>query len=209
MNMPLRYIVRGSKHMSTPSTSSPAVTRADVVQALITVGVAPGDTVFAHSSLRAFGHVGGGADTVIDALMEAVGPAGIDLDGADRVGFLSVFRTVLTFLPGRADAADEVDAGIGLRRQFGGLFAIAGAEVLACHGTLRRSRPFLNATNEQFQVRTVAKQAANTDLFYTRSIIPLPDSRPIAFLKPGYSKQVRPSFRLLQGLVSTYKHIFI
>ena len=74
--MPLRYIVRGSKHMSTPSTSSPAVTRADVVQALITVGVAPGDTVFAHSSLRAFGHVGGGADTVIDALMEAVGPAG-------------------------------------------------------------------------------------------------------------------------------------
>lgn len=53
-----------------------SVTRADIVAGLRQVGIAPGDLVFAHSSLSAFGHVEGGADTVVDALLEAVGPEG-------------------------------------------------------------------------------------------------------------------------------------
>ena len=62
--------------MNTPSNSSPAITGAEIAKALATIGIAPGDTVFAHSSLRAFGYVEGGADAVIDALTEAVGPTG-------------------------------------------------------------------------------------------------------------------------------------
>ncbi|MGI8525344.1 MAG: hypothetical protein ACR2K5_04075 [Pseudolabrys sp.] len=44
-----------------------------------------------------------------------------------------VFRTLLALGPGCADAADEIEAGVGLRRQFGGLFAFPDAEVLVAH----------------------------------------------------------------------------
>ena len=52
------------------------VTGKDIVAGLALVGVTSGDVVFAHSSLSAFGHVEGSADTVIDALLNAVGVAG-------------------------------------------------------------------------------------------------------------------------------------
>ncbi|NOY82487.1 MAG: AAC(3) family N-acetyltransferase [Kiritimatiellaeota bacterium] len=54
----------------------PAVARADIVAGLRRVGLAPGDVVLVHSSLSAFGHVAGGADTVIDALLDGLGPEG-------------------------------------------------------------------------------------------------------------------------------------
>lgn len=40
------------------------------------LGVVSGDLLLVHSSLRSFGYVEGGADTVIDALLEAVGDSG-------------------------------------------------------------------------------------------------------------------------------------
>lgn len=40
------------------------------------LGVTPGDALLVHSSLRSFGYVDGGADTVIDALLETVGDDG-------------------------------------------------------------------------------------------------------------------------------------
>jgi len=43
---------------------------------LANIGIVAGDTLFVHSSLRAFGHVEGGADAVIEALLRAVGPEG-------------------------------------------------------------------------------------------------------------------------------------
>lgn len=43
---------------------------------LARLGIAKGDTVFLHSSLRSLGYVEGGAATVIQALQEAVGPDG-------------------------------------------------------------------------------------------------------------------------------------
>ena len=55
--------------MSVPNTqpSNPAVTQADIRDGLLSMGIGPGDVVFVHSSLSAFGHVDGGADTVIEA----------------------------------------------------------------------------------------------------------------------------------------------
>ena len=45
------------------------------------LGVAEGDLLMVHASLRAIGHVDGGADRVIDALEAAVGPDGTLLFG--------------------------------------------------------------------------------------------------------------------------------
>jgi len=52
------------------------VTGSDLLTGLQSLGVVPGDIVFIHASLSKFGYVEGGADTVIDALLEAVSPQG-------------------------------------------------------------------------------------------------------------------------------------
>ncbi|MFB3892171.1 MAG: AAC(3) family N-acetyltransferase [Phycisphaerae bacterium] len=49
---------------------------ADFVKALRRAGVKRGDLLMVHSSLSAFGQVDGGAATIVDALIEAVGPDG-------------------------------------------------------------------------------------------------------------------------------------
>lgn len=48
------------------------VTKQDIVDGLREVGLAAGDTVIVHSSLSSFGEVEGGADTVVDALLEVL-----------------------------------------------------------------------------------------------------------------------------------------
>lgn len=48
----------------------------DIKNALRKIGLKKGDIVGVHSSLSSFGYVEGGADTVIDALMEVVGREG-------------------------------------------------------------------------------------------------------------------------------------
>jgi aminoglycoside 3-N-acetyltransferase len=55
----------------------PDLTRTDIVAGLRALGLAPGERVLVHSSLSALGQVEGGADTVIDALLEAVGSEGL------------------------------------------------------------------------------------------------------------------------------------
>ncbi len=52
------------------------VRQQDIVAGLRGLGLAEGDSVLVHSSLRSFGHVVGGVDAVIDALVETVGPEG-------------------------------------------------------------------------------------------------------------------------------------
>jgi aminoglycoside 3-N-acetyltransferase len=52
------------------------VTGNEIVAAIRSLGVAPGDLLLAHSSLKSFGHVAGGADTVVEALIDTVGPTG-------------------------------------------------------------------------------------------------------------------------------------
>jgi aminoglycoside 3-N-acetyltransferase len=52
------------------------LTRQDIVRDLRHLGVEPGMTVLVHSSLSSLGWVEGGAETVIDALLETVSPGG-------------------------------------------------------------------------------------------------------------------------------------
>jgi aminoglycoside N3'-acetyltransferase len=51
-------------------------TRSTLTKQLGELGVRPGDVVMVHASLRAIGPVVGGANTIIRALLDAVGPAG-------------------------------------------------------------------------------------------------------------------------------------
>lgn len=51
-------------------------TRDDLVYGLRLLDVVPGDVLLVHSALSAIGRVAGGAEAVVDALLEAVGPGG-------------------------------------------------------------------------------------------------------------------------------------
>jgi len=57
------------------TTASPA-TRQSLVADLRALGLSAGDVVIVHSSLSALGWVVGGAQTVVEALLKAVGPTG-------------------------------------------------------------------------------------------------------------------------------------
>ena len=52
------------------------VTKNDILDGFNRLGIRPGDTFVSHSSLASFGHVEGGADAVVDALLECVAPGG-------------------------------------------------------------------------------------------------------------------------------------
>lgn len=53
-----------------------SVTRDTLVDGLRSLGLCAGQQVLVHSSLSSFGHVAGGAGTVIDALLEVIGSSG-------------------------------------------------------------------------------------------------------------------------------------
>jgi len=53
-----------------------AVTKEHITSELRRLGIQPGDRLIAHSSLRAFGWVQGGAEAVVEALLDTVGPTG-------------------------------------------------------------------------------------------------------------------------------------
>ena len=53
-----------------------ASTQTDLVSGLGSLGLTSGDVVFVHSSLSSFGHVEGGAETVVQAFLEVLGPEG-------------------------------------------------------------------------------------------------------------------------------------
>ena len=59
-----------------PADAPPSVGRGDIVAGLQALGIGPGRTVLVHSSLSSFGHVRGGAEAVIDALLEVLGDTG-------------------------------------------------------------------------------------------------------------------------------------
>jgi aminoglycoside 3-N-acetyltransferase len=52
-------------------------TRADLAAGLHGLGLRSGDRVVVHSSLRSLGHVTGGAETVVDALLDTIGSSGL------------------------------------------------------------------------------------------------------------------------------------
>jgi aminoglycoside 3-N-acetyltransferase len=55
---------------------TPVVTPADIAAELRRLGVGPADLVMAHSSLKSFGYVEGGAGAVVEGLLAAVAPGG-------------------------------------------------------------------------------------------------------------------------------------
>ena len=55
---------------------SKTVTAADVAEGLTKLGVCAGDHLMVHSSLSSLGYVEGGAPTVVEALLEVLGPKG-------------------------------------------------------------------------------------------------------------------------------------
>ena len=78
------------------SEKRPHVSRNDICGGMRSMGIVPGATMLVHSSLSAFGYVQGGADAVIDALLDALGPSGTlvmptftwrDFHAQDRVVF--------------------------------------------------------------------------------------------------------------------------
>jgi aminoglycoside 3-N-acetyltransferase len=56
--------------------SGKGFTKEQLKEQLHTAGIVPGDTVLVHSSLSKIGFVEGGPQTIVDALLEAVGPDG-------------------------------------------------------------------------------------------------------------------------------------
>lgn len=50
--------------------------RVQIAEALQTLGLQPGHIVFVHSSLSSIGYIEGGADTVVDAFLDVLGPTG-------------------------------------------------------------------------------------------------------------------------------------
>ncbi len=56
-----------------------SITRHDIITGLRELGLKAGDSVLTHSSLSSFGHMEGGPDAVIEAIIEAVSPGGMVL----------------------------------------------------------------------------------------------------------------------------------
>jgi aminoglycoside N3'-acetyltransferase len=52
--------------------SASPVSRSDLLSGLVSLGLLGGDNIVVHSRLSSFGHIAGGADTVIDVLQEIV-----------------------------------------------------------------------------------------------------------------------------------------
>jgi aminoglycoside 3-N-acetyltransferase len=64
--------------MAREASSVPtSVTRADIAADLTDLGLGRGDVVFFHSSLKSLGWVEGGAEAVIEAFLDTIGPDGL------------------------------------------------------------------------------------------------------------------------------------
>jgi aminoglycoside 3-N-acetyltransferase len=80
----------GSEDGDKPSAN---VSKQDIKAYLKELGLRKGDTIGVHSSLSSFGHVEGGADAVIDALLETAGKDGNIVMSTHSANLLEVQRT--------------------------------------------------------------------------------------------------------------------
>jgi len=64
------------RHLIPRRLAQPHLSRDQLAAGLARLGIAAGDAVFVHSSLKSLGYVEGGAASVVQALQQAVGPQG-------------------------------------------------------------------------------------------------------------------------------------
>ena len=57
-------------------SNAPHIDKETIIQGLQSMGVVPGDVVMLHSSLKSLGYVVGGAQTVLEAIYQAISPGG-------------------------------------------------------------------------------------------------------------------------------------
>lgn len=79
------------------------VSKKEIIKGLKFIGLSRGDNVIVHSSLASFGKIQGGADTVIDALLEVVGNEGTVLmpsfDSTDKIFDIHKSNTTFGAVP--------------------------------------------------------------------------------------------------------------
>lgn len=73
---PYLHHLRRSRRAAELKKTAPVVTRDAIVTDLKALGIARGDTVFMHSSLKSLGYVEGGPRTLLDALVDVVSSEG-------------------------------------------------------------------------------------------------------------------------------------
>jgi len=91
------------------------VTEAEIRAGLQRLGLAPGSAVVVHSSLRSFGHVRGGADAVVRAVLQAVGPDGLVIMPVYRCSFDARGDLLRTPLPSAPVSTGAIPAAFGQR----------------------------------------------------------------------------------------------
>ena len=83
-------------------TTNP-ITKQEIVRGLRALGLGPGDKILVHSSLRSLGYVEGGAEALIDALLEAVYAVPAEGGGTVLVPTLTGDETLSPANPPRFD----------------------------------------------------------------------------------------------------------
>lgn len=91
-----------------------SVNKAMIVEALKKLGIQEGDVLLVHSGLSYLGHIEGGADTVLDALTEAVGSEGTILLPAftrPYIGFEGYVNRSRVYRPFAPEFFDRINTG--------------------------------------------------------------------------------------------------
>ena len=57
-------------------TGQKGLTQEEIRRGLTRIGLRPGNVVLVHSAMRTFGHIQGGAETVVNAFLDVLGPSG-------------------------------------------------------------------------------------------------------------------------------------
>jgi aminoglycoside 3-N-acetyltransferase len=129
-----------------------SLTRGQIAAGLRAAGLGRGDVVMAHSSLRSMGHVEGGADAVVDALLETIGPSGTLVvptftfglgraadpvfDPARHPSEMGVITEAVRLRPGARRTRHLTHSFAALGAHAGEIAGVQGAAAFACDGPL-------------------------------------------------------------------------
>ena len=89
-------------------------TKDDIVKSLVASGLKDGDTVLVHSSVSAFGHVVGGAKTIVEAFLEVIGKDGTLMAPAFTAPYMyfeGEHQRMRRFRPFSPDNLDAINTG--------------------------------------------------------------------------------------------------